>query len=95
MIPGVAIATALMPPLCTAGYGLAKGNLSFFVGAFYLFAVNGIFIAFATVVVIILLLKLPHRRVRGSGHRTPGPEKRPRGGGDHRPCPASTWPTAW
>ena len=61
VIPGVAIATALMPPLCTAGYGLAKGNLSFFAGAFYLFAVNGIFIAFATVVVISLL-KLPHRK---------------------------------
>jgi uncharacterized hydrophobic protein (TIGR00271 family) len=60
VIPGVAIATALMPPLCTAGYGLAKGNLSFFAGAFYLFAVNGIFIAFATVVVISLL-RLPNR----------------------------------
>jgi uncharacterized membrane protein len=61
VIPGVAIATALMPPLCTAGYGLAKGNLWFFAGAFYLFAVNGIFIAFASVVVISLL-RLPNRK---------------------------------
>ena len=36
VIPGVAIATALMPPLCTAGYGLATGNLIYFLGAFYL-----------------------------------------------------------
>ena len=61
VIPGVAIATALMPPLCTAGYGLSQGNLTFFAGAFYLFAVNGVFIAFATVVVISIL-DLPHRK---------------------------------
>lgn len=60
VIPGVAIATALMPPLCTAGYGLAKGNIAFFVGAFYLFALNSVFITFSTVV-ILSLLKLPHR----------------------------------
>lgn len=48
VIPGVAIATALMPPLCTAGFGLATGNLSFFLGAFYLFLINTIFIALAT-----------------------------------------------
>jgi uncharacterized hydrophobic protein (TIGR00271 family) len=40
VFPGVAIATALMPPLCTAGYGLANGNLAYFAGAFYLFAIN-------------------------------------------------------
>lgn len=51
VIPGVAIATALMPPLCTAGYGLAHGSLAFFAGAFYLFSINCVFIAFATVVV--------------------------------------------
>ena len=39
-IPGVAIATALMPPLCTAGYGLAHGNWHYFLGASYLFAIN-------------------------------------------------------
>lgn len=61
VIPGVAIATALMPPLCTAGYGLAKGNLAFFAGAFYLFTVNSVFITFSTVV-IISFLKLPHRQ---------------------------------
>ena len=50
VIPGVAIATALMPPLCTAGYGLAVGNLSYFLGAFYLFFINSVFISFATLV---------------------------------------------
>lgn len=45
---GVAIATALMPPLCTAGYGLATGNLSSFLGALYLFCINCLFITLAT-----------------------------------------------
>ncbi len=45
---GVAIATALMPPLCTAGFGLANGNLGYFVGALYLFTINCIFIILAT-----------------------------------------------
>lgn len=48
VIPGVAIATALMPPLCTAGYGLATWQLNYFFGAFYLFIINSIYIAFAT-----------------------------------------------
>jgi len=61
VIPGVAIATALMPPLCTAGYGLANGNWSVFGGAFYLFSINCVFIAFAAVVVIEFL-RLPHRQ---------------------------------
>lgn len=52
LIPGVAIATALMPPLCTAGYGLATGNLSYFLGAFYLFAINSVFIAIATLMMV-------------------------------------------
>ena len=47
-IPGVAIATALMPPLCTAGYGLAIGQYRFFLGAFYLYAINCFFICIAT-----------------------------------------------
>lgn len=51
-IPGVAIATALMPPLCTAGYGLATFNLSFFLGAFYLYTINCFFICIATFLVI-------------------------------------------
>ena len=47
-IPGVAIATALMPPLCVSGYGLANGNLEFFLNAFYLFFLNSFFIAMST-----------------------------------------------
>ena len=60
VIPGVAIATALMPPLCTAGYGLANGQWHFFFGAFYLYIINSVFIAFASVI-IISAMKLPHR----------------------------------
>lgn len=52
VIPGVAIATALMPPLCTAGFGLANGNWPFFFGAFYLFTINCVFIAFSSAIVI-------------------------------------------
>lgn len=52
VIPGVAIATALMPPLCTAGYGIATGNLAFFIGAFYLYFINSIFIAIATYIMV-------------------------------------------
>ena len=48
VIPGVAIATALMPPLCTAGYGLATGHILYFLGAFYLFFINTVFISLAT-----------------------------------------------
>lgn len=55
VIPGVAIATALMPPLCTAGFGLASGNLSFFLGAFYLYMINSVFIAFATTLGVKLM----------------------------------------
>ncbi len=47
-IPGVAIATALMPPICTAGFGIAKGNTTVFLGAFYLFFINAFFISLAT-----------------------------------------------
>ena len=55
VIPGVAIATALMPPLCTAGFGLATGQFKFFIGAFYLFFINTVFIAIATFVVVRFL----------------------------------------
>ena len=55
VIFGVAIATALMPPLCTAGYGLAKGNWEYFFGAMYLFVINTIFIAMATFIVLKVL----------------------------------------
>lgn len=52
VIPGVAIATALMPPLCTAGFGLATGNFKYFFGAFYLYTINSVFIAFSSFIVI-------------------------------------------
>lgn len=52
VIPGVAIATALIPPLCTAGFGIATGQLRFFLGALYLFFINSVFIALATYVVV-------------------------------------------
>ncbi|MFQ5445492.1 MAG: DUF389 domain-containing protein [Saprospiraceae bacterium] len=55
VIPGVAIATALMPPLCTAGYGLAVGDASYFFGAFYLFTINSTFICFATILIVRFL----------------------------------------
>ena len=48
VFPGVAIATALMPPLCTAGFGIATGNIYYFLGAFYLFFINTVFISLAT-----------------------------------------------
>lgn len=54
-IPGVAIATALMPPLCTAGFGIASGSFTFFAGAFYLFFINSFFIALATYLVVRFL----------------------------------------
>ena len=51
-IPGVAIATALMPPLCSAGYGLAKMEWSVFLGAFYLFFINAVFISLSTYLIV-------------------------------------------
>lgn len=58
VIPGVAIATALMPPLCTAGYGIATGQLGFFLGAFYLFTINTVYIALSALI-FTRLLRLP------------------------------------
>ena len=55
VIFGVAIATALIPPLCTAGFGLAISNYSYFWGAMYLFTINTIFIALATYLMLKLL----------------------------------------
>lgn len=60
VIPGVAIATALMPPLCTAGFGLATGNQYYFFGAFYLFFINSVFISLATYLVV-RVLKYPKK----------------------------------
>ena len=60
VIPGVAIATALMPPLCTAGFGLSEGNMNYFLGAMYLFLINSVFIALSAMLVS-QLLRLPKR----------------------------------
>ena len=68
VIFGVAIATALMPPLCTAGYGLAKGNFSYFFGAMYLFTINTIFIALATFLVL-KLLRFPMHKYANAAKR--------------------------
>ncbi|WP_111309292.1 DUF389 domain-containing protein [Confluentibacter sediminis] len=65
---GVAIATALMPPLCTAGYGLAKGNWQYFGGAMYLFIINTIFIALATFI-ILKVLRFPMLKYVNSAKR--------------------------
>jgi len=63
VIPGVAIATALMPPLCTAGYGLATLQFGFFFGAFYLFIINTVFIALATFI-IVRFLHFPYKHLQ-------------------------------
>lgn len=63
ILMGVAIATALMPPLCTAGYGISQGSLSYFLGAAYLFTINTIFIALSTLVVVRLLRFAPVQRL--------------------------------
>ncbi len=55
VIPGVAIATALMPPLCTAGFGLAAGNVYYFLGAMYLYFINSVFICISTFLIVRLL----------------------------------------
>lgn len=55
VLPGVAIATALMPPLCTAGYGIATGSWQFFFGAFYLYFINCVFIFLGTFLVVRMM----------------------------------------
>lgn len=62
VLPGVAIATALMPPLCTAGYGIATLKPEFFLGALYLFFINTVFIAFASFL-IVKILRYPYREM--------------------------------
>lgn len=62
VIPGVAIATALMPPLCTAGFGLATMQFAYFFGALYLFAINTVFIAISSIL-ISQMLKFPIRTI--------------------------------
>ena len=73
VIPGVAIATALMPPLCTAGYGLAIGEWGYFLGASYLFLLNSLLIATSTYL-FIRYLKFPKKE-----YITPKIEKRVKG----------------
>lgn len=68
IIPGVAIATALMPPLCTAGYGLATLQFNYFFGALFLFTINTVFIALASVI-ISQILKFPIRTIVGEAHK--------------------------
>lgn len=68
VIFGVAIATALMPPLCTVGFGLAIGNFGYATGAMYLFTINTIFIGLATFLVI-KLLRFPMVRYANSQRR--------------------------
>lgn len=70
VIPGVAIATALMPPVCTAGFGIATGQWQFAGGALYLYAINCVFISLATVVGIRAL------RLRRHGFANQKTEKR-------------------
>jgi len=66
VIPGVAIATALMPPLCTAGYGLATGHYIYFISAIYLFFINSVFICTATLIVV-RSLRFQRHRFKDSG----------------------------
>ncbi len=68
VIFGVAIATALMPPLCTVGYGLAVGNASYAGGALYLFSINAVFIALSTFIVS-KVLRFPLVRYANSKKR--------------------------
>ncbi|NOQ72241.1 MAG: DUF389 domain-containing protein [Crocinitomix sp.] len=60
VIPGVAIATALMPPICTAGWGIANAEWTYFLGASYLFLLNSLFIALSTVI-LLRYLRFPKR----------------------------------
>ena len=69
VIPGVAIATALMPPLCTAGFGIATGQLMYTVGAAYLFFINSMFICFATFLVVRKLHFHKHEFQTQSGEK--------------------------
>ena len=65
VIPGVAIATALMPPLCTAGYGIAAGVAAYAVGALYLFFINSFFICL-TAFIVLKIIDIPSKIERNS-----------------------------
>lgn len=72
VIPGVAIATALMPPLCTAGYGIASANWAYFLGAFYLFFINTVFIGLATFLGVKMLRFKTVPTPKGKGYHNIG-----------------------
>jgi len=67
VIPGVAIATALMPPLCTAGYGIASGHFYYFIGAVYLFFINAVMISLSTFL-FVKFLKFPIKQEVDKAH---------------------------
>ncbi len=71
-IPGVAIATALMPPLCVTGFGIANGNLNITLNSFYLFFLNAVFVSLATYI-IVKFLGFPVKK-----HSTPAEKRRAR-----------------
>lgn len=68
VIPGVAIATALMPPLCTVGFGLATANWMFAAGAFYLYLINTVFISLATYIGVKFIFKFNKRANTNKNH---------------------------
>lgn len=70
VIPGVAIATALMPPLCTAGYGIATAQTKFLLGAGYLFLINTMFISLATMIMTLIMGVPYHRSISKRGQKT-------------------------
>lgn len=70
VVPGVAIATALMPPLCTAGYALSQQRWDWFGGALYLYAINSVFIAWATLLFVKLMRLSPAQPGVAAGART-------------------------
>lgn len=70
IIPGVAIATALMPPLCTAGYGLATHQLRYFFGAFYLFILNSYFICTSSIIILLILNVSKHTIAKNKSHKS-------------------------
>lgn len=67
VIPGVAIATALMPPLCTAGFGIATGHFYYFIGAAYLFFINAVMISLSTFL-FVRFLKFPLKQEVDKAH---------------------------
>ncbi len=69
-IPGVAIATALMPPICVAGFGLAKMSSTVFLGAFYLYFINSVFISLATYLISVMLKFPKHEAVDQNQYTT-------------------------